>query len=194
MAVLIAVSTTYPVDAQQLSEARRAKAAQFQHPQDRALCLCAGWALDAALRTVGLRERTAVIVTGEHGKPFLSEYPRWHFNLSHSGDWAVCALSDAPIGVDIEQLRERDYLRLAQRHFSPDEVGALQTLSPTQQQERFFRLWTRKESWLKAQGIGLAGLSSAPVAAYTFREYTLSGYALTVCTCGAFPDALVVME
>ena len=140
MAVLVAVSTNCSVDERELSEARLAKAASLRQPDDRARCLRAGWALDAALRTVGLRERSVAIAPGEHGKPCLQEHPHWHFNLSHSGEWAVCALSDAPIGVDIEQWRSMDYERLARRWFSPGEVQALTELPLSERQSFFFRL------------------------------------------------------
>lgn len=194
MAELIAVSIQCNIDEQQLSAYRREKADRCRQPDDRARCLCAGWALDQALMRVGLREQSVAIAEGEGGKPFLSEYPQWHFSLSHSGEWAICALSNTPIGVDVEQWQERDYLRLAQRCFSCEETAALQQASSGCRQELFFRFWTRKESLLKVTGTGLGGLTSVNENGYRFKEYPLKGYSLTVCTAGEFPDELIVIK
>lgn len=95
----------------------------------------------------------------KNGKPFLPGFPDFHFSLSHSGDWAVCAVSEFPVGVDIEQVRE---LRkgVAERFFSPEECALLAGLG----EDAFFVFWTLKEAAVKASGEGLArGLSRACV-------------------------------
>lgn len=197
MPILVAVRTTYAINEDDLSEYRRQKAARFQREGDRIRCLCAGVALDYALQTIGLREKTVAVAFGEHGKPYLVEYPEWHFNLSHSGEWSVCALSDTPIGVDVEEYRPQNYLALAERFFSPAEQVQLQKCQETERQTLFFRLWTQKESLLKVAGIGLSALSdseSVSKEGYVYRSYELSGYALTVCTKGEFPSALTIIE
>ncbi len=197
MPILVAVRTTYAVEEQRLSDYRREKAARLKREQDRARCLCAGAALDLALQTVGLCEKAVVIAFGEHGKPYLAEHPEWHFNLSHSGDWAVCGLSNAPIGVDIEQYRPLSYLPLAKRYFTPAEIEQLHTCEEESRESLFFRLWTEKESLLKAVGTGLSALSKCEELAaqgYRVRSYPLNGYSLSVCTTGAFPPRLTIMK
>lgn len=194
MAILIAVSTAYSVDEQELSASRRAKAATLSNANDRARSLCAGWALDAALRTVGLREREVTVVCDDHGKPFLKDHPHLHFNLSHSGKWAVCVLSDAPVGVDVEQIRSVDTVRLAKRWLPENQAAELKTCPPSEQTERFFKFWTQRESLLKAQGVGLSGISTAGETGYRFREYPLDGYVLTVCAGGKFPKELTIIK
>ena len=172
--VLIAVSVAdAPKAVQILSDARLQKAAALKNKDDQARSLCAGLALDACLRTVGLRERDVTVKTDPRGKPFLADHPALHFSLSHSGEYAVCALDDAPIGVDIEQLREIDTARLAKRTFGITESLTL---------DAFFALWTRKESYLKAVGIGLKGLHTEPDDTWHFKMYPLNGYSLTVCS------------
>jgi 4'-phosphopantetheinyl transferase len=81
-----------------------------------------------------------------------------HFNLAHSGELALLALTRAgEVGVDVERIRPMpDALELAARFFSPREVAALQTVPPDDANAAFFRLWTRKEAWLKATGEGIA--------------------------------------
>ena len=191
MAIVVLVSTAYSIDETALSSARLARAAQFRNEEDRARCLCAGVALDTALRTVGLREKTVRIEKNKYGKPFLIDHPEHHFSLSHSGDYAVCALSDAPIGVDIEQCRPRSFLSLAERYFTPDECERLRALSTNDRTTAFYRLWTAKESVLKALGVGLSRpLNTVPITLGTtmsttvndlsLQEYPLCGYCLTI--------------
>jgi 4'-phosphopantetheinyl transferase len=95
---------------------------------------------------------------GIHGKPVLEGRSDLHFNLSHSGDAGLLALTRCQeIGVDLEQVRPRDHLEeLAGRFFAPPEVAALAALAPAERERAFFQCWTRKEAFLKAGGEGLA--------------------------------------
>jgi len=95
-----------------------------------------------------------VFVVGLNGKPAFPNGGNLHFNISHSGQWAVCALANVPVGVDVERLRKVNPA-LAERFFAPDEVAALKALSPEMQTEKLIQLWTLKESFLKAIGRGL---------------------------------------
>ncbi len=156
-----------------LSYTRLRKAEAFRKKDDRARSLCAGLALDACLRTVGLSEPEVTVGTAEHGKPLLLSHPQWHFNLSHSGDWAVCALDDEPIGIDIEQYREVDVENLSTRCYGADAA---------QTSDEFLQAWTRQESYVKATGAGLADMRKAPGPTWHFRSYLLPGYSLTVCS------------
>lgn len=90
------------------------------------------------------------------GKPYFVLHPQLHFNLSHSGRYAVCVLSDTPVGIDIEGSRTFRNA-LAKRFFSEAECGWIKQAAEKQAQEcRFFRLWTLKEAYGKATGRGLA--------------------------------------
>ncbi len=94
------------------------------------------------------------------GKPYLAD-PAWHavirFNFSNSADLAILALAAGQsLGVDVERIRPMsDMLGLANRYFAPSESQALFALPDAQRADAFFRLWTRKEAWLKAIGKGL---------------------------------------
>jgi 4'-phosphopantetheinyl transferase len=123
-------------------------------------------AAQAALRTALARyldEPPAAIRfrRGEHGKPFLESdhgADSLQFNLSHSHDLAVVAVTrGAEIGVDLEKVRERPSAeRLAARFFAEGERAALAAVSAAEKERMFFRLWTRKESHIKATGTGLS--------------------------------------
>jgi 4'-phosphopantetheinyl transferase len=93
---------------------------------------------------------------GVHGKPHVEKYPL-HFNLSHSGDVAVYAISQrCRVGTDVELIRPVSEMEsIAQRVFTPRERAALQATPPEGRTALFFRAWTRKESVLKGMGLGL---------------------------------------
>jgi 4'-phosphopantetheinyl transferase len=79
------------------------------------------------------------------------------FNLSHSGELAVIALTDgAAVGVDVEHRQRRvDHARLAARVCSPAERAHYAALPEAQRADFFLRLWTRKEAFVKATGEGI---------------------------------------
>ena len=80
------------------------------------------------------------------------------FNLSHSGDFALIAVTQGrKIGVDVERIRQGISSHvIAQQYFSKAEVAELQSLPIDQRESAFFTCWTRKEAYIKAQGLGLA--------------------------------------
>ncbi|MEA2931137.1 MAG: 4-phosphopantetheinyl transferase [Hyphomicrobiales bacterium] len=114
-----------------------------------------------ALRRI-LAERTRqdardlVFVEGGGRKPGLRDYPSLHFNLSHSGDFALIAVGAQPLGVDIEAIRDIDWRALAAMNFHPDERAILHQRSEGAARDAFFQFWTHKEAFLKATGIGLS--------------------------------------
>ena len=94
------------------------------------------------------------IAVHEGGKPYLTAAPHVHFSLSHSRAWVVCAVSDHPVGVDIQQCRS-GRSGVAERFFYPDEVQYLSSLPPAERNDAFYTLWALKESYVKADGRGL---------------------------------------
>ena len=94
---------------------------------------------------------------GPQGKPALLD-GSLHFNLSHSGELAIVALSlSRPLGVDVERLRPvTDVLKIARRFFSASEQQALSQTAESRRNQAFMRCWTRKEAYIKAVGGGLS--------------------------------------
>lgn len=136
-----------------LPAGRREKAARFRDGAARRLSLGAGLLLALALKAEGLpvsdTRETAL------GKPWLPAQPDFHFSLSHSGEMALCAVSERELGCDIERLRRYDPA-IARRFFHPEERAWLFSLPEAEQPDAFLRLWTLKESYLKATGQGLS--------------------------------------
>jgi 4'-phosphopantetheinyl transferase len=97
-----------------------------------------------------------------HGKPGLDAKsnvePPIRFNLAHSGPWVIYAVTlGREIGVDIERIRpEFGGFAIAERFFAPVEVATLRGLPEEVRSLAFFHGWTRKESYIKAKGKGLA--------------------------------------
>lgn len=108
--------------------------------------------------------------TGEYGKPFCADSDGaepLQFNLSHSEGIVLLGISrSGRIGVDIEAVRsETDWRRLSRRFFAPGETVWLESLPEAEGRNTFFRLWTAKEAFLKAIGVGLTRrLSSVEIA------------------------------
>jgi 4'-phosphopantetheinyl transferase len=95
---------------------------------------------------------------GLYGKPRVANAPAdIRFSLAHSGDRALIAVAfGREVGVDIEEHQPVDAMGLAKTVFSPAERGALGALDAAWRVEAFYRLWTRKESFVKARGDGLS--------------------------------------
>ena len=86
---------------------------------------------------------------GKNGKPY-AENLDIHFSLSHSGNLAVCAVSDQPVGIDVEEMRPVDY-RVAEKMFTQEEREYV-FLTTRRKQQRFFEIWTKKEAYVKRLG------------------------------------------
>ncbi|WP_279244475.1 4'-phosphopantetheinyl transferase family protein [Candidatus Litorirhabdus singularis] len=99
--------------------------------------------------------------TIEQDKPVLLDFPELHFNLSHTASRALLAVTRAaPVGIDIEQQRQlKDREAMIRRYFSVSEQEQLAAPQYAEKSvdkdQAFFRLWTRKEAIIKANGLGL---------------------------------------
>ncbi len=175
---------------------RQAKADRLRLPEDKRLSLGAALLLRHALSEAGITGEPRFAVRGE-GKPCLDRETGVCLNLSHSGTVAACAVSPYEIGCDVEKIGGGG-LPLARRFFHPAEIELLAAAAPEEQQLLFCRLWTLKESFVKATAEGLRlPLSSfeirfsengvLPVSRdghdYFFRELTgVPGYCAALCT------------
>ncbi len=160
--ILVKTSDLKESDIASLSSARLEKASRYLQAKDRLLSLAAGIALDKGLQEYGLREKDATILTNEHGKPYLKDYPNIHFNLSHSGEIALAVFDGREVGCDIERKRPLKE-EVMKRCFSKEEREYIEKAKD--KDEAFTRIWVYKESFIKALGMGLAmSLSSFSVA------------------------------
>ncbi|MCD7948435.1 MAG: 4'-phosphopantetheinyl transferase superfamily protein [Oscillospiraceae bacterium] len=135
------------------------------------------------------------IARAPEGKPYFPGHPALHFNLSHSGPFALCAVGDVPLGVDIECLRPRRP-GLARHVLSEREYRWF--LARGAAWEDFYSLWTLKESRCKQEGIGLRRpprtitvplitTGAAELDGLSFRTYGGEGWRAAVCAPAGIP-------
>ena len=187
-----------------MSHERKRKVDSCLFKKDKRLSLGAGILMDRGLSACGLHEREGVVSCRGNGKPYLPRYPHIHFDLSHSGSRVLAVFAEVETGCDIEQVQPAD-LALAQRFFTPKEYDFIAGQQGREAQDTaFFRIWTLKESFLKAVGTGL-GLSLDAFeitispeenitvckkteeahrlcpGRFAFREYRMGEYCTAVC-------------
>lgn len=90
------------------------------------------------------------------GKPYLKDIGDLYFNMSHAGNFSVCAFSGKPVGVDVERIELLD-LSIAESYFTLGEYGDIIGMDTEEKQiNRFFDYWVLKESFMKSIGFGLS--------------------------------------
>jgi len=147
---------------QVLSADERARALRFHFSQDRQYFTATRALLRIILAGyVDANSTELVFHYSEKEKPSLISVQSGshvEFNVSHSGAVALLAFARGrALGVDVEQLRENfDHAAIARRFFSEQEQRELVALAPSERYHGFFRCWTRKEAYIKAQGAGLS--------------------------------------
>jgi len=106
------------------------------------------------------------ISRAEHGKPYLKHYPELSFNLSHTGEHVLFALTkQAQLGVDIEVCKRRANLAgLVDKCFAKEEQVYWNQLPESAQIQAFYDFWTHKEAFVKATGRGIViGLNACVI-------------------------------
>lgn len=103
---------------------------------------------------VGISCSEVLFEKNTYGKPYTISQPQYHFNISHSGKWVVCAFDHKPIGVDVELIKPID-LAVMKRFYSDMEIAYVLKHPIAEQLGLFYKIWTLKESYLKALGIGI---------------------------------------
>lgn len=146
-----------------MDTARQEKADRFRHEDDRMRCLCADMLARKMLAQANGKAPEEIAFTiGHKGKP--SANVPFHFNVSHSGDFVLCAVSDKPIGADIEQIKPFR-AGLVGRYFTKAEAAYIRGGNPLPAAEsvsdpdtcaRFYRVWTAKEAYVKMTGTGIS--------------------------------------
>lgn len=137
-------------------EQERAKRFHFEHHRRRFVASRAKMRVILA-RYLHLAPEQLMLSTAHKGKPFLLHPFNIQFNLSHSGEMALLAIGKThELGVDIEIMSKRSYLELAQSVFAKEEWIALAKAPLMLQALYFFQIWTQKEAFIKAGGLGLS--------------------------------------
>ncbi|PEK93835.1 4'-phosphopantetheinyl transferase family protein [Bacillus mycoides] len=150
-------------------------------------------------------------IYNEYGKPFVQNFSDFHFNISHSGEWVVCATANSNVGIDIERVSDIEALKLANDFFSEEEFYDLSNMNSDEQINYFFDLWTLKESHIKMIGKGLyiplnsfsVKKESRTLISYTnipqnfyFRQYNIDpNYKISACaTRDELPNEIIIKD
>ncbi len=157
---------------------RMKRAERYRFERDRLLCIGGGLLMRYV---VGIRDESEIF-QGQYGKPCAPGYPA--FNLSHSGEWCILSKGNCEIGVDIEKT-DQDNTAIAPAVYTPRELAWMNE-DPI---ERFYQLWTWKESLIKALGRGMSlEPKTFDVLPFTedlpLRMYGQSWYAASDCVPG----------
>lgn len=111
-------------------------------------------------------------------KPYVRN-SSYHFNLSHSGDYLLLAVGDAPVGADIEKMTKIRPKTL-EKYFADEEQERVEK----EGKHAFFEIWTKKESYVKYTGEGIIGLSKISTypeeVAFFIKQY--EDYQIAVCS------------
>ncbi len=121
---------------------RRARFERYKQPKDKLRCLIGGLMLYYAM---GHNKEP---LYNAYGKPYFEN--ELYFNLSHSGNYVVLATSQATIGIDVEIIKKYN-MDVAKKCFTPNELTWLEKNNLS---HAFFKIWTAKESYMKAMGLG----------------------------------------
>ena len=157
-------SATVKLLATILSEDEIQRAGRFHFPEDGDRYTIAHGSLRNILaRYLKCKPEELNFGINDYGKPTIKVH-QLEFNLSHSGGYALIAVTrDHKVGIDVELIRsDMEVESIANRFFSPTETAELMALPSEQRKLAFFNCWTRKEAFIKAQGLGL----SLPLASF----------------------------
>ncbi|WP_122893738.1 4'-phosphopantetheinyl transferase family protein [Arcobacter peruensis] len=147
-----------------ISTQRVEYAKQYHQKKDYIRSLLSSVVLYYALDKNGIDKKNIVIEKSPMGKPFLKnskDFKNIDFNITHSGDWVACAIDSGGIGIDIEQIKDID-LTDFEEILSTKETDYIDG-----NLENFYQIWTLKESFLKALGVGVY----KPLSSFSIQPY-----------------------
>jgi 4'-phosphopantetheinyl transferase len=143
-----------------LSDDERARASRFHFDRDARRFTMARASVRFILASyTKSRSRDLLFDYSHYGKPALADlHSGIRFSISHSGELGMLAVARGrEVGVDLEMIRQDvETDKLAERFYSPLERESLRALPDPDRVPAFFRCWTCKEAFLKAQGLGLS--------------------------------------
>lgn len=168
---------------QKVSQQRREKALRYRFLSDRLLSLRAYCLLLEGLAEFGITDLVELEI-GSNGKPYISGHPEVFFNLSHCKKAVLCAISDKPIGVDVEVAMNPINQELLSYCMNKEEQADI--LNAEDSGMRFAFWWTRKEALLKQTGEGLTNqpkdvLRESESYSFESHESPEFGIAYTIC-------------
>lgn len=157
-----------------VSDQRREQALKFKFVFGRFACLKSYLMLS---ELTGLTEFG--FTYNEYGKPSIAGHPEIHFSISHCQHAIAVAVSDSPVGIDVESFRKADEA-LLKRTMNEEEIQEIR--SSDCMERTFIELWTRKEAVFKLMGTGITDEIQTVLSGRAKTETTVNtalGYVLS---------------
>ncbi len=163
-----------------ISGQRREQALKFKYEQGQRLCVLAYQLLKEGLQKEYCITENPIFEYNEHGKPSIVGHPEIYFNLSHCKEAVICAISNQPIGVDVESIREFNDSLINYTMNDEEKVEIANSDAPA---ATFIRLWTMKEATSKLIGTGITHdvKSLIDTKKYKYTTVERQQYIYTIC-------------
>jgi 4'-phosphopantetheinyl transferase len=163
-----------------ISGQRREQALKFKYEQGQRLCVLAYQLLKEGLQKEYCITENPIFEYNEHGKPSIIGHPEIYFNLSHCKEAVICAISNQPIGVDVESIREFNDSLINYTMNDEEKVEIANSDTPA---ATFIRLWTMKEATSKLIGTGITHdvKSLIDTKKYKYTTVEQQQYIYTIC-------------
>lgn len=168
-----------------VSEAKQEKIKQVYFEIDKKLSLYSEIIVRTAIcEMLYINNYEIVFEKNRYGKPFLKNKQDYYFNLSHTRNAIVVAISENSIGVDIEKIRKINP-KIIKRSFTKSEIAYIMK-SEIDIDKRFYEIWTKKEAYIKYIGKGLSmSLNTINVLddiSQQMQTFEKDGYIISVCS------------
>ncbi len=131
------------------------KAHSLRNNQDKYLILFSDLFVKHILKIHNTSFATLELSYNKHGKPYFNNKNAPEFNIAHSGEYVICGFDEYPVGIDIEQIKQMDFSD-TDYFLSNREKTMLNATNSSNQLSLLYKIWTVKESYLKAIGTGLS--------------------------------------
>ena len=161
-----------------VSAQRREQALKFKFVFGRFACLKSYLMLSDM---TGLK--SFCFVYNEHGKPSIAGHPEIQFSISHCQRAIAVAVSDSPVGIDVESFRKADDA-LLHRTMNEDEIRMVEASDC--RERTFIELWTRKEAVFKLMGTGITDDILTVLSDKTKTQTTVNAASGYVCSTAVY--------
>lgn len=161
-----------------MTEEKKTRVSRFKNADDKKRSVCAEMLAKRMIAEKFFVSPCDVRISAKEGGQPLCENFNIHLSLSHSGDYAVCAVSDAPIGIDIQKIVPYNP-KTAERVCSPSELYAIE--NSKDKAAEFIKLWTKKEAVLKMRGTGVICSMKDCLDGQNVKTFHFSNYFVSIC-------------
>ena len=174
----------YEKYAEFLTSDKKARIQNFRFNADKKLSLFSDlFVRYITCKELGLGNSDLSFTKNSFGKPYLADFPNFQYNISHTKNAILIGVSEKPIGVDIEKIKNSD-LKIAERFFCKKELEHI--ISSDGYDQAFYEIWTKKEAYIKWIGKGLSlPLNSFDITSPEINRmlniFKVNDYILAVC-------------